>query len=150
MPAFNERERRKLTLLINARATMQDLWDWYRSESDSQFDPERSHEGFWFDWDKISSQLMPEIGMVMSASRRTAQVEYTYPVYAVVFRTGDWFAIATNDQVESIRHLAVVDDGDVVETLNALQQMILSSTPDRMGEAMKHLNALRRILKLRS
>jgi hypothetical protein len=150
--ALTERERMKLALVINARSVISELWNFYShgdAEPDVLFDSERASEGFWFDWDKIQNHCLPEVGLVMSASRRTAQDQYTYPAYAVVFRTGDWFPMGTVDQMDDIRHLAEVDDRSVMvnDAMDIVRQTCLSVPSDRRNEAMKHLDALRRILK---
>jgi hypothetical protein len=144
--ALTPRERDKLRLIVNARQTVDDVFQYY-THGDDQFDrPEL--EGFWFDWDKLVSQCMPDVGVVLSASRRTAQVEYVYPVFAVIFRTGDWFQLSTDEQMKSVlRHAEVDDRGIAAEAVDTLRQIILTVPSDRRGEAMKHLEALQRIIK---
>jgi hypothetical protein len=126
--------------------TIDDVFKYHDDDADQFNQPAK--EGFWFDWDKLVSQCMPDVGIVLSASRRTAQVEYTYPVYAVIFRTGDWFQLSTDEQMEEVLRLAEVDDrGIAAEAADVLRQIVLSVPSDRRGEAMKHLEALNRILK---
>lgn len=140
------RECEKLRFLVNARRTIEDVFKWHVNEADQFNRPGK--ENFWFDWDKISSQCLPEVGVILSASRRTAQVEYTYPVYAVIFRTGDWFQLTTDAQMDNVLQLAVVDDrGIVKEATDVIRHIVLNVPSDRRGEAMKHLEALTRILK---
>lgn len=144
--ALTSREKDKLRLIVNARMTIDDVFKYHDDDADQFNQPAK--EGFWFDWDKLVSQCMPDVGIVLSASRRTAQVEYTYPVYAVIFRTGDWFQLSTDEQMEEVLRLAEVDDrGIAAEAADVLRQIVLSVPSDRRGEAMKHLEALNRILK---
>jgi len=126
--------------------TISDLWRHHRSETG--FNAEKVHEGFWFDWGKLESQLMPEVGIILSASRRTAQVEYTYPVYAVIFRTGDWFDISDEKLTKDVLHHTEGDGRSaIVNAIDVLRQFVPTVSLDRRDEGMKHLNALIRILK---
>lgn len=100
---------------------------------------------WYFDWDPVIRQCAPEVLIVMSGSRQSTD---RIPTYAVVPRTGLTIKLSTDrGYLEQLSHGAILDAEEFDHILNKLKEMISHLPEVRVGEAMKHLNALRRIIK---
>jgi Zn-finger domain-containing protein len=145
---YTFQERRKLNALVSTYRTIQDTWYFHKDLDYDSLEEQVDVPGWWFDWEPVVRECFPEVLVVMSGDRRE---ERRFPVYVVVPRVGDWIELSSNPEqlaalAESLESPS--SHGQVMmEVLDELRKMSHSLPSERVGEAMKHLNAFGRIIK---
>lgn len=141
-------ERRKLHRLMCVYQAVQATWYFHKSVSYGSLEADADKSGWYFDWDPIVRECFPEILVVMSGDRRE---ERRFPAYAVAPRSGDWFELQSDPkQVEALLQAVEPTDQHIEQMMLMLAELKLMShslPAERTGEAMKHLNALTRLIK---
>lgn len=141
------RESRKLHNLIITYLAIQDTWYYHKDLNYDTLEGAADKSGWWFDWEPVVRECWPEVLVVMSGDRRE---ERRFPVYAVVPRIGEWIELFSNPK----QLTALAEDVEpqtslgqqMMELLNELRRMSPSLSTERVGEVMKHLNALQRLI----
>jgi len=141
-------ERRKVYGLIQTYLTVQDTWYYHKSLSFGSLEEDADKSGWYFDWEPVVRECFPEVLVVMSGERRE---ERRFPAYVVMPRIDEWIELSSNpDQLaetaEAIKPSSRVGES-MMEGIKSLRKMSTSVPADRVGEVMKHLNALERLIK---
>lgn len=141
-------ERRKVYNLIQTYLTVQDTWYFHKSLSYGSLEQDADKSGWYFDWEPIVRECFPEVLVVMSGERRE---ERRFPAYVVVPRVGEWIELSSNPDQLAETAKDVEPSFRVGETMmdgiKSLRKMSPLLPAERVGEAMKHLNALQRLIK---
>jgi len=144
--ALSLKEKQKLRYLLDCYLALYDSWVHHKSDHSESLEELADEAGWWFDWEPVIRECMPDVLVIMSGDRRSVP---RFPSYAAVPRVGEWFEIGSNPpQLEALRLVAVPVDGDIntVTVLESLRRDVVNLPADRRGDAMKHYNALRRII----
>jgi len=141
-------ERRKLYGLVITYLTVLETWYYHKGLDYGTLEGNADKSGWWFDWEPVTRDCFPEVLVVMSGDRRD---ERRYPVYAVVPRAGDWIELPSNPEQLAALAKDIEPSSSIgqqmMELLKELRQMSQSLPIERVGEAMKHLNVLQRLIK---
>jgi len=145
---YTYQEQRKLYGLVSTYLVVQETWYYHKALDYGTLEENADKTGWWFDWEPVIREASPEVLIVMSGDRRE---ERRFPVYAVVPRVGDWIELSSNPQQLAVLAKDIEpssSDGQrMMDALNELRRMTHSLPSERVGEVMKHLNAISRIIK---
>lgn len=140
-------EKKKLGFLLDCYVAVYDAWRHHVDDQHDDFESQADKAGWRFDWSAVIRECHPHVLVVMSGEGRNQQ---HFPTYAVIPGAGEWFELHSNpERLELLRSSAVANavEGDGPSPLEELGHMITTLPNERRGEAFKHLNALRRIMK---
>jgi len=141
-------EQRKVYRLIQTYLTVQDTWYYHKNLDYGTLEQNADKSGWYFDWEPVVRDCFPEVLVVMSGERRE---ERRFPAYVVVPRVGDWIELPSNpdrlaEVAKDFEPSSRVGEEMMID-LGSLRKMGPSLPPERVGEVMKHLNALERLIK---
>jgi len=140
------REKIKLRYLLETCLAIYDSLQFHKGADEGEFWLTVDKAGWAFDWDQVIREVSPEVLIIMSGDRRDPS---RHPVYAVIPGAGEWFEIDANTVVELTEDVAPQGRGtnDFDQIVELIRKMIQDGPTDRTGEALKHLNALKRIIR---
>jgi hypothetical protein len=143
---MTEREKVKFRYVLDTCLAIYDALQFHKCSGEEEFWQSVDKAGWAFDWDQVVRTVSPEILIVMSGDRRDPS---RHPVYLVVPGAGEWFEIDAHTVEELLRDVVPFDRGvtDFDQSVELIRKMIQDGPTDRTGEAMKHLNALKRIIR---
>lgn len=104
---------------------------------------------WYFDWQPVIRYLAPEVLVVMSDDTRRRDVDIAIPTYLIFTEDGDWITV----DVEQLDLASTDEDAEppgqgFEQALFMMETNISSVEEQRRGEVMRHIRALRRILRL--
>jgi len=145
---LNYTERQKVYRLIQTYLAVQDTWYYHKSLSFGSLEEDADKSGWFFDWDAVIRECFPEVLVVMSGERRE---ERRFPAYVVVPRVGEWIELSSDpdllaETAKDVEPSFRVGES-MMEGLRSLRKMGPQLPAERVGEVMKHLNALERLIK---
>lgn len=146
--SLTHRERTKVYGLISTYLSIQETWYYHKALEFETLEGTADKSGWWFDWEPVIRECYPEVLIVMSGDRRE---ERRFPVYVVVPRIGEWIELSSNPkqlaaQAEDVEP-QTSHGQQMMDLLVELRQMSSSLPVERVGEVMKNLNALQRLIK---
>lgn len=139
--------RVKLIYFLETYLSVSDCYAHNRRAYDEMSMQEQSdQQGWFFDWEAVVRHVSPHLLVVMSSNRRDSQ---RAPTYVVIPGEGDWIEMSHDNAVRLVEELTpdATRDVEIGTLLNSLRPAITMLPQERVGEAMKHLNALTRIAK---
>lgn len=146
--AISHQERRKLVRLVNTYLAIMETWYFHKNMSYGSLEADADKSGWWFDWDPVIRDCFPEVLVVMSGDRRE---ERRFPAYAVIPRASDWIELPSNPtQLETLARDIEPESSSGDQMMKLIEELrLLTPTlpTERVGEVMKHLNALKRVIQ---
>jgi hypothetical protein len=121
----------------------------WKSDQASSLTEEADRPGWYFDWRPVIQYLAPEILVVMSDDVRDRNVDIVIPTYLIITTEGDWITVDVDQLYRESTDWVAAPTGNAYEhALVTMETSISSVEEQRRGEVMRHIRAIRRILRL--